>query len=184
MMDTDDQPSQENPDQVTLDHEQEQGTGQARSYECTFCKRGFSNAQALGGHMNIHRKDKAKLKHSSSETQQSLDIPKINPSFSPAVASLMESGRDESSIKWPFTVDKAAGSDLDDTKRDKTQVGEIQKLGFFVQNSSSTEDHQNPSSQVHGISKKSDLSSSSEIDLELRLWPEPQESSPGTKKFF
>ncbi|KAJ6904417.1 hypothetical protein NC652_022425 [Populus alba x Populus x berolinensis] len=67
MMDTDDQPSQENPDQVTLDHEQEQ-----------------------------------------------------------AVTSLMESGRDESSIKWPFTVDKAAGSDLDDTKRDKTQVGEIQ----------------------------------------------------------
>lgn len=34
------------------------GTG--RSYECTFCKRGFTNAQALGGHMNIHRKEKAK----------------------------------------------------------------------------------------------------------------------------
>lgn len=33
-----------------------------RSYECTFCKRGFTNAQALGGHMNIHRKDKAKAK--------------------------------------------------------------------------------------------------------------------------
>ena len=34
------------------------GTG--RSYECNFCKRGFTNAQALGGHMNIHRKEKAK----------------------------------------------------------------------------------------------------------------------------
>lgn len=33
-----------------------------RWYECTFCKRGFNNAQALGGHMNIHRKDKAKAK--------------------------------------------------------------------------------------------------------------------------
>lgn len=33
-----------------------------RFYECTFCKRGFTNAQALGGHMNIHRKDKAKSK--------------------------------------------------------------------------------------------------------------------------
>ncbi|XP_020580448.1 zinc finger protein 11 [Phalaenopsis equestris] len=31
-----------------------------RSYDCIFCKRGFSTAQALGGHMNIHRKDKAK----------------------------------------------------------------------------------------------------------------------------
>lgn len=31
-----------------------------RSYECSFCKRGFTNAQALGGHMNIHRKDRVK----------------------------------------------------------------------------------------------------------------------------
>ncbi|XP_040381604.1 zinc finger protein STAMENLESS 1-like [Oryza brachyantha] len=30
----------------------------AAYYECTFCKRGFTNAQALGGHMNIHRKDR------------------------------------------------------------------------------------------------------------------------------
>ncbi|KDP21333.1 hypothetical protein JCGZ_21804 [Jatropha curcas] len=29
-----------------------------RSYECVFCKRGFTTAQALGGHMNIHRKDR------------------------------------------------------------------------------------------------------------------------------
>ncbi|CAI9118263.1 OLC1v1019801C1 [Oldenlandia corymbosa var. corymbosa] len=36
--------------------------GIGRSYECTYCKRGFTNAQALGGHMNIHRKDKAKAK--------------------------------------------------------------------------------------------------------------------------
>lgn len=36
--------------------------GVGRSYECNFCKRGFTNAQALGGHMNIHRKDKAKAK--------------------------------------------------------------------------------------------------------------------------
>ncbi|XP_074567086.1 uncharacterized protein LOC141823733 [Curcuma longa] len=34
----------------------------ARSFDCIFCKRGFSNAQALGGHMNLHRKDKAKAK--------------------------------------------------------------------------------------------------------------------------
>ncbi|OWM68137.1 transcriptional regulator TAC1-like [Punica granatum] len=33
-----------------------------RSYECVFCKQGFTNAQALGGHMNIHRKDRARAK--------------------------------------------------------------------------------------------------------------------------
>ncbi|XP_020593831.1 transcriptional regulator TAC1-like [Phalaenopsis equestris] len=31
----------------------------SRSYECNLCRRGFLNAQALGGHMNIHRRDRA-----------------------------------------------------------------------------------------------------------------------------
>ena len=31
-------------------------------YECVFCKRGFTTAQALGGHMNIHRRDRDRLK--------------------------------------------------------------------------------------------------------------------------
>ncbi|MBA0645427.1 hypothetical protein Goklo_013529 [Gossypium klotzschianum] len=35
-----------------------------RSYKCVFCKRGFTTAQALGGHMNIHRKDRAKSRPS------------------------------------------------------------------------------------------------------------------------
>ena len=30
----------------------------SRSYDCVFCQRGFNTAQALGGHMNIHRKDR------------------------------------------------------------------------------------------------------------------------------
>ncbi|XP_027087619.2 uncharacterized protein [Coffea arabica] len=40
----------------------DENTSAGRFYECIFCKRGFTNAQALGGHMNIHRKDKAKAK--------------------------------------------------------------------------------------------------------------------------
>ncbi|GJZ97845.1 transcriptional regulator SUPERMAN-like protein [Tanacetum coccineum] len=46
-----------------------------RSYECIFCKRGFTTAQALGGHMNIHRKDRAKsrpsyLSHDKNSSRQ------------------------------------------------------------------------------------------------------------------
>lgn len=37
-----------------------------RSYSCSFCRREFRSAQALGGHMNVHRKDRARLKESSS----------------------------------------------------------------------------------------------------------------------
>ncbi|KAK8935481.1 Transcriptional regulator TAC1 [Platanthera zijinensis] len=33
-----------------------------RSYLCIFCKRGFCTAQALGGHMNIHRNHRAGCK--------------------------------------------------------------------------------------------------------------------------
>lgn len=32
-----------------------------RSYTCTFCRREFRSAQALGGHMNVHRRDRALL---------------------------------------------------------------------------------------------------------------------------
>ncbi|CAL0317666.1 unnamed protein product [Lupinus luteus] len=37
-----------------------------RSYSCTFCKREFRSAQALGGHMNVHRRDRARLKQNLS----------------------------------------------------------------------------------------------------------------------
>ncbi|MCL7041889.1 hypothetical protein MKW94_013309 [Papaver nudicaule] len=35
-----------------------------RSYTCTFCRREFRSAQALGGHMNVHRRDRARLRQS------------------------------------------------------------------------------------------------------------------------
>ncbi|CAJ1929051.1 unnamed protein product [Sphenostylis stenocarpa] len=34
-----------------------------RSYTCTYCRREFRSAQALGGHMNVHRRDRARLHH-------------------------------------------------------------------------------------------------------------------------
>ncbi|KZV52542.1 putative transcriptional regulator RABBIT EARS [Dorcoceras hygrometricum] len=37
-----------------------------RSYSCSFCSREFRSAQALGGHMNVHRRDRARLKQSPS----------------------------------------------------------------------------------------------------------------------
>lgn len=38
-----------------------------RSYSCSFCRREFRSAQALGGHMNVHRRDRARLKQLGSE---------------------------------------------------------------------------------------------------------------------
>ncbi|KAM0034504.1 putative transcription factor C2H2 family [Helianthus debilis subsp. tardiflorus] len=41
-----------------------------RSYSCSFCRRDFRSAQALGGHMNVHRRERAKLKQSPNGVQQ------------------------------------------------------------------------------------------------------------------
>nr|XP_043620227.1 transcriptional regulator SUPERMAN-like [Erigeron canadensis] len=36
-----------------------------RNFMCTFCNKEYKSAQALGGHMNVHRRDRAKLRLSS-----------------------------------------------------------------------------------------------------------------------
>ncbi|XP_047335407.1 probable transcriptional regulator RABBIT EARS [Impatiens glandulifera] len=43
-----------------------------RSYSCSFCRREFRSAQALGGHMNVHRRDRARLKQLPSPHTESL----------------------------------------------------------------------------------------------------------------
>ncbi|MED6109778.1 hypothetical protein PIB30_036721 [Stylosanthes scabra] len=69
-----------NDEEVEVEEEEEEEEAQdhrhgtnKKSYDCTFCRRGFTNAQALGGHMNIHRKDRVKNKnhllHSSNNHQ-------------------------------------------------------------------------------------------------------------------
>ncbi|KMZ75359.1 hypothetical protein ZOSMA_116G00860 [Zostera marina] len=47
--------------------------GRIRSYDCVFCKRGFTNAQALGGHMNIHRRHRAQRRDVNVGALPSLD---------------------------------------------------------------------------------------------------------------
>lgn len=52
--------------EVDQQDEVDYSDGVGRSYQCVFCKRGFTTAQALGGHMNIHRKDRAKTRPAAS----------------------------------------------------------------------------------------------------------------------
>ncbi|KAL5973444.1 hypothetical protein ACLOJK_030094 [Asimina triloba] len=183
-METDSPPSSENPDQVIWNPE-EQGSNHARSYyECTFCKKGFSNAQALGGHMNIHRRDRARLKHPSNAGQPAnLDATKrdTNPLFAPVAADQdhsFESPSDDhrsSSIKWPWGLPADAGSGI--------QRGELQQLPLFVDmpNTVHGDDHQIAG---HGRDEDGRIQGSHEdLDLELRLGPEPQDMSlAGHKK--
>ncbi|KAA8516392.1 hypothetical protein F0562_016685 [Nyssa sinensis] len=45
-----------------------------RSYSCNFCRREFRSAQALGGHMNVHRRDRARLKQCPSPNNEILQL--------------------------------------------------------------------------------------------------------------
>ncbi|XVE59311.1 hypothetical protein DITRI_Ditri05aG0035800 [Diplodiscus trichospermus] len=195
------QPAPKNPDEVSSD---EQGASLARSYDCTFCKRGFSNAQALGGHMNIHRRDKAKLRQPSPSetTQQSSGCPTIIPSYSPnhPRCTTIQSTAEARSIQersshgnWPWVIPDDGDHHDDVNKKDKasSHVGDqTRQLPFFDEKPSITGHNQSRSQVKGGIGKglqSSQGSSGSELDLELRLGPQPdQDSSPEmtTKKFF
>ncbi|KAM0931632.1 hypothetical protein ACQ4PT_000235 [Festuca glaucescens] len=52
------------------DDSDDEGTRQP--YNCTFCRRGFPTAQALGGHMNIHRKDRGRASKSPTVSEITL----------------------------------------------------------------------------------------------------------------
>ncbi|KAF5800981.1 putative transcription factor C2H2 family [Helianthus annuus] len=79
-----------NPNSMTVDEDESwevkafaEDTGNAmgttwppRSYTCTFCRREFRSAQALGGHMNVHRRDRARLH----QTQLNLKNPNLSSS--------------------------------------------------------------------------------------------------------
>lgn len=82
-------------------HEAGWMTWPPRSYSCSFCKREFISAQALGGHMNVHRRDRAMLKQiqsnePSDEANHDQDQDLLISSLSsqrkdPAPATLLES---------------------------------------------------------------------------------------------
>lgn len=52
-----------------------------RSYTCTFCRREFRSAQALGGHMNVHRRDRARLNQVQSNPINQTALPSSMQEF-------------------------------------------------------------------------------------------------------
>lgn len=91
-----------------------------RSYTCSFCKREFRSAQALGGHMNVHRRDRARLRQSPPRDGEcpilNLNLnPNPNPSFSapftctlPSLVSPPLSGLSSSPFASPSEIKKWA----------------------------------------------------------------------------
>ncbi|CAK7342816.1 unnamed protein product [Dovyalis caffra] len=152
-------------DQMTCSSDDLQDSSHVRSYTCAFCKRGFSNAQALGGHMNIHRRDRAKLKQAFHENFLSLDITK----------STEEKGSAPKTPSAPsiFEDDCATPGNM--------ATEDVKQIPFIVDAKVGTDhDHDDNKMQLNQATIQAGL------DLELRLGSEPHESSTrsSTKEFF
>ncbi|CAI9287540.1 unnamed protein product [Lactuca saligna] len=145
---------------------------ESRSYTCAFCKRGFSNAQALGGHMNVHRKDRARLQESIQETLITTETTKGMKSMNQGEALLSSDEKSDSVPKrpWTFTEPNSPGS-----SRKKDHAVHLKKAALQLSlciESSSTSDSCLSSDKISSLA-----SSSTEVDLELRLGME-SESTP------
>ncbi|KAK3231662.1 hypothetical protein Dsin_003543 [Dipteronia sinensis] len=76
-----------------------------RSYSCSFCKREFRSAQALGGHMNVHRRDRARLKHSLTLQNNSHEAPNCTTTtLSPSRVSGLSTQENPSDQNTTFVV--------------------------------------------------------------------------------
>ncbi|CAI9760782.1 unnamed protein product [Fraxinus pennsylvanica] len=150
----------------TMSSDDLQVLGHAKSYRCTFCKRGFSNAQALGGHMNIHRRDRAKLKEFSSQDFLSLDIKRIDSADSPPASA---------NENTPKTASISSG-EVDSAVEPFENSQTVQGLALFTEAPLVRNDEgENSHFDEHMESSRvlSHGSTQAEVDLELRLGPEP-----------
>ncbi|KAK8670911.1 hypothetical protein V6N13_037523 [Hibiscus sabdariffa] len=139
-----------------------------RSYECTFCKQGFTNAQALGGHMNIHRKDRAKAKRqaSSSVPSRPANEEYMNPRYVPTIPNL------EPSKYYPIFEGQAQGNGqmhfqapVSSPRLPHDHDEELLGANLSLQiGPTNVEDNE---MKIKGIMKED------EIDLELRLGHHP-----------
>jgi len=66
-----------------------------RSYSCSFCRREFRSAQALGGHMNVHRRDRARLKQQPSSPHNEILCHELKTQLNKPVQSPFSSSLDD-----------------------------------------------------------------------------------------
>ncbi|KAL8224937.1 hypothetical protein R6Q57_017494 [Mikania cordata] len=159
------------------------GPGPVRSYGCIFCRRGFPTAQALGGHMNIHRKDRAKnttrptcLINNNSNKQQDLSF-YPNPSFHhPVLASCPQTYVSKTSDCYKLTY-------LSSTSRTSNNCHENSHQEVMIKSQSMEEKRMSLSldfDRSHGDDDRDHSKGRTQggrnedgLDLELRLGHDP-----------
>lgn len=150
------------------------------SYDCVFCKRGFTTAQALGGHMNIHRKDRAKAKPPP-PSPPSVVLPKkpeenfVNSGFCLSILSYKapNSAAPEAQLNYQEYIlasTSPARGPMDDPRVEKLQASAISKEDWRTCLTLQV----GPSCAYDSTKEKGeDEKKEDELDLELRLGHNP-----------
>lgn len=136
-----------------------------RSYTCTFCRREFRSAQALGGHMNVHRRDRARL-------HQTLPTP--TPTASTSSTALLIPAQEFGGglcVLYSLPNPNAVNNSCMDSPSTTT----VLSISPFEPNNLVAPLFPNPNSSSsnniidNGEIKMEDSSTNEELDLELRL---------------
>ncbi|KAK3143855.1 hypothetical protein QOZ80_4AG0305840 [Eleusine coracana subsp. coracana] len=128
------------------------GAWPPRSYTCAFCRREFKSAQALGGHMNVHRRDRAKMRGHHGMAMKKLvgAVPAAGEDAPHAAAPA------EYAVLYPILNSNAAGAVL---------IPGADVLLSSTAPLALPPTHEHEHEQCH-VSDDEDK----EVDLELRLW--------------
>ncbi|XP_065864438.1 zinc finger protein 11-like [Euphorbia lathyris] len=126
-----------------------------RNYICSFCKRQFNSAQALGGHMNVHRRDRAML----------IQLPSWV--FDHSSSSFLPHRH------YPFHLDKKSThpyESLSQDLRNKKNDNNV-KMRAEVEELNKKSDHQQQQQQLISLDLEIGCKDNSKevLDLELRL---------------
>ncbi|KAG5246309.1 zinc finger family protein [Salix suchowensis] len=157
-----------------------------RNYPCSFCKRQFSSAQALGGHMNVHRRDRAKLRQLPPWFFKFPECPTSNPNpndhllsssskFSPCPDHTHDHSPYLNSFSSPCCREKKSIVECHqskDLKKKKSNAGAVFGVGELKRNFSQECDQREALRRSEIIN--SDMETGCEdpkevLDLELRL---------------
>jgi hypothetical protein len=121
------------------------GAWPLRSYTCAFCRREFRSAQALVGYMNVHRRDRAKIRgHHGAGGQKPVGVAPAAGEVSTHAAAPAEYA-----VLYPILNSNAAGAVL-------IPSGDVLLS--------------TPRALAPAHDQCHDVSDDEEVDLELRLW--------------
>jgi C2H2-type zinc finger len=112
-----------------------------RSYGCSFCKREFRSAQALGGHMNVHRRERARLRQYSPPWDTA---PNPNPNINHSKTSIPNLNIAPTSPPFPPCSPPSPSSSLSHPSMKNNTTQDQVKFSLFGQNYTLLKTHHVP----------------------------------------